>query len=152
MRGLVALSLPYRQHPARLEFDRSVDSPNGGVPGNLPGAPRVAGLARIASMFVQFDSRVGRFTMLGHHAEQLLRLMGHSGTIPSAILAEDIPPALERLKTAVATGGAPPTKAESEEDGGDQEPPVSLSQRAFPLIDLLERAAREGCDVTWEKR
>jgi hypothetical protein len=28
---------------------------------------------------------------------------------------------------------------------------VSLRQRAFPLIDLLERSARAGADVMWDK-
>ncbi len=102
-------------------------------------------------MLVQFDSDVGRFSMLGNHAEQLLRLMGHSGTIPSAILAEDIPPALDRLKAAVSEGRAAPSEVESDEEERDEGARVSLSQRAFPLIDLLERAAKQGCDVTWQK-
>lgn len=90
--------------------------------------------------------------MFGNVAEQLLKLMGHSGTIPSAILAEDIPPALAKLKAAVAQGQAPTADVEALDEGDEQEAPVSLSQRAFPLIDLLERSAEEGCDVTWEKR
>jgi hypothetical protein len=34
-------------------------------------------------------------------------------------------------------------------DGEPPVPPVSSQQRAFPLVDLLERAARKGCDVQW---
>jgi hypothetical protein len=96
-------------------------------------------------MLVKFDSKVGGITMFGDVAVTLLKAMGHSGTLPGALLAQDIPPALERLKAAVA---ATPAK-EGEKD--DQEPKVSLRQRAYPLIDLLERAAKAGADVLWDK-
>jgi hypothetical protein len=102
-------------------------------------------------MLVQFDSPVGRFTMFGDMAVQLLRLMGHSGTIPSAILADDIPAALERLKRGLAEGGPPPADAGDEDDPDRDGPRVSLAQRAFPLIELLERAAADGRDVTWDR-
>jgi hypothetical protein len=101
-------------------------------------------------MLVRFDSRVGTFTMFGDIAAQLLKMMGHSGTVPSAILAADIPPALARLKAAVAAAPEPPAPdAEQGEKG--TEPKVSVRQRAFPLIDLLERAAKAGADVLWDK-
>jgi hypothetical protein len=101
-------------------------------------------------MLVRFDSKVGTFTMFGDAAVQLVKMMGHSGTVPSAILAADIPPALARLKAAVAA--APEPRAPDVEQGekGEQ-PTVSLRQRAFPLIDLLERAAKAGADVLWDK-
>lgn len=90
-------------------------------------------------------------TMFGDVAVSLLRMMGHSGTVPSAIRADDVPAALRRLKTAVekhkAEGGSPP-KGPQEDDG--EEPPVSLAQRAFPLIELLEAAAKRKCDVMWD--
>ena len=35
--------------------------------------------------------------------------------------------------------------------GSDEEPDVSLARRAYPLIDLLERAAKEGADVLWDR-
>ena len=33
--------------------------------------------------------------MFGDIAERLLKMMGHSGTVPSAILADDVPAALD---------------------------------------------------------
>ena len=96
-------------------------------------------------MLVKFDSKVGGITMFGDIAVALLKAMGNSGTVPGALLAKDIPPALERLKAAVAA-------APAKEGGGEgQEPKVSLRQRAYPLIDLLERAAKTGADVLWDK-
>jgi hypothetical protein len=98
-------------------------------------------------MLVRFDSRVGGFTMFGEPAVQLLRMMGHSGTVPSALLAQDIPQALARLEAALASVPAA-TEADKEEDGT---PKVSLRQRAHPLIDLLRRSAKADCDVLWDR-
>jgi Domain of unknown function (DUF1840) len=96
-------------------------------------------------MLVKFDSKVGGITMFGDIAVTLLKATGNSGTVPGALLAPDIPAALQRLKAAV--GEAP-----AEGAGGDrEEPKVSLRQRAFPLIDLLERAAKAQADVLWDK-
>ena len=97
-------------------------------------------------MLVRFDSEVGGLTMFGDVAVALLKSMGHSGTVPGALLAKDIPPALERLKAAVAIA---PAKGGDPNDAED--PKVSLAQRAYPLIDLLERAAKAGADVLWDK-
>jgi hypothetical protein len=86
-------------------------------------------------------------TMFGDVARQMLQMMGHSGSVPGAILAADVPAALQRLKTAIDTQGelAPPAAADSD----DEEPPVSLAHRALPLLELLQAAAREQCDVMW---
>lgn len=88
--------------------------------------------------------------MFGDTAVQLLKAMGHSGTVPSAILARDIPQALARLKAAIAV--APEPLAREPEREESEEPKVSLRQRAHPLIELLERAARADCDVLWDKQ
>jgi len=102
-------------------------------------------------MLVKFDSEVGSFTMDGGIAVQLLKAMGHSGTVPSAILATDIPDALARLKAAVAAIPEPATESADSDDKDRREVPVSLRQRAFPLIDLLTRAAGKGAEVMWTK-
>jgi len=76
--------------------------------------------------------------------------MGHSGTVPGAILAEDIPAALECLVAAIqAEQQLPEQKQTGDEE--DSEPVVSLSRRAFPLIELLEAAAKKKCNVMWNK-
>jgi hypothetical protein len=91
-------------------------------------------------------------TMFGDVAVSLLRMMGHSGTVPSAILAKDVPLALERLKAAVAkdkAAGAQPSRGVQDDDS--EEPRVSLANRAFPLIELLEAAAKRKSDVMWDR-
>lgn len=83
-------------------------------------------------------------TFFGDIATRLLKMMGHSGTVPSAILAEDVPVALAKLRHAVNAHGGEET---GEGDGGSES--VSLAHRALPLIGLLETAAREEEDVMW---
>jgi hypothetical protein len=100
-------------------------------------------------MLVKFDSPVGTFIMDRGIAVELLKAMGHSGTVPSAILAADIPDALARLKAVVAASPKTPAEAPDSNDKNPIDVPVSLRQRAFPLIDLLARAAARGAEVMW---
>ena len=101
-------------------------------------------------MLVRFDSDVGTLTMFGEVAEQLLKAMGHTGAVPSAMLPEDIPAAIERLKAATAVQADAAFNESAQAAGGDEnELPVSIKQRAFPLIELLERAAKQKCEVLW---
>jgi hypothetical protein len=102
-------------------------------------------------MLIKFDSEAGGFTMNGDIAVQLLQAMGHSGTIPSAILAEDIPAALTRLRAAIKSAPAATSQSADGNDRDTREEAVSLRQRAYPLIDLLERAASRGKEVMWRK-
>ena len=100
-------------------------------------------------MLVRFNSDVGLITMFGDIAVTLLKMMGQSGVLPGAIAPEDIPAALGRLKKEVAAHPGSPAGGDS---AGAGEPRVSIRQRAFPLIDLLERAAKRGCHVIWEEQ
>jgi hypothetical protein len=100
-------------------------------------------------MLVKFDSEVGSFSMDRDIAVQLLQAMGHSGTVPGAMLPSDIPGALARLKATVDK--SPPGAGKPPKPGDDdKEAPVSLRQRAYPLVDLLGRAADKGKEVLWK--
>ena len=85
-------------------------------------------------------------TMFGDVAQALLKMMGHSGTVPSAILAADVPAALSRLTAGIEAAKAAPSVDDEDED----EPQVSLSNRALPLIKLLTAAAQARSDVMWK--
>lgn len=98
-------------------------------------------------MLVRFDSKAGTITMFGDVATNLLRMMGQSGDVPGAIMAADLPAALERLRQNVSGVRQPSGGAKSDDEG---ERPVGMQQRAFPLIELLERASKQGADVIWE--
>ena len=87
-------------------------------------------------------------------AVTLLKMAGHSGTVPSAILAADIPAALARLNQGLAVAEPDPAvqkqAARAADDAGEP-PPVGIRLRAFPLIQMLTAAAARGSDVTWEE-
>ena len=88
-------------------------------------------------------------TMFGNVAVRLLKLMGHSGAVPGALLAEDVEAALARLEAAVAADEQLPEPGESAQ-GEDDEPAVSLPHRALPLIELLRAAAKAKCNLMWD--
>ncbi len=104
-------------------------------------------------MLVTFKTPVhADITMFGDVAKALIRMMGHSGSIPGAILGEDVPTALERLKSAVTSNPEAPLNPEQDEQDEDaRAQSVSLKNRALPLIDLLEAAAREEKNVMWDR-
>jgi Domain of unknown function (DUF1840) len=88
-------------------------------------------------------------TMFGEVAVQLLKRMGHSGTVPGALLAVDVQAALEHLEAAIEADKQSP-EPEVPAEGEDGEPAVSLPHRALPLIELLKAAAEAKCDVMWD--
>ena len=114
-------------------------------------------------MLVRFHSKAsGSVTMFGDIATELLRLMGMSGMVPGAVLARDVPEALRRLKQAVessegdripqpARSNKPSPEDEEQDEGNDKDiPQINLRTRAYPLVQLLEAATAEDCDVVWE--
>ncbi len=88
-------------------------------------------------------------TLFGDVAIHLLRMMGHSGTIPGALDAADVPLALERLEAALALEGQSPGPGVSS-PVEDEEPAVSLHHRALPVVELLRAATRAECYVMWD--
>jgi hypothetical protein len=106
-------------------------------------------------MLVTFRTKAyADITMFGDVAKQLLELMGHSGTVPSAIKAEDVPAVLARLEAAMrerkAADAVEPPPADAGRDDHDAPRKVTLSQRAVPLLELLRAAAAQKADVMWD--
>ena len=108
-------------------------------------------------MIVQFDTDAGRLSMHGEPAVELLKLMGHSGTVPGAIPASDLPAALERLRAGLElSGDTAPVTGEPEASGdADEEaeraPPVSLNTRAVPLLEMLDTAVKGKSGLMWDR-
>jgi len=109
-------------------------------------------------MIVKFFARNGQLTMFGDAATSLLKLLGHSGSIPGAILAADLPASLANLSAGLQRDGdtpAPEPGADLDTRRGDDEdarrPPVTLRTRALPLIELIEGAIARGSDLMWER-
>jgi hypothetical protein len=99
-------------------------------------------------MLVTFHTKAyADITMFGDVAVSLLKMMGLSDTVPSALMPEDIPAALESLKEGLQRLEPPATPAGADEE----EPAVSLSHRATPLIALLQAAHAADAEVMWDK-
>jgi hypothetical protein len=90
-------------------------------------------------------------TMFGDVAIRLLKVMGHSGTVPSALLADDVPAALARLESTIEAEKQL-SKPDESGDGDDDESAVSLTHRALPLIGLLRSAEKANCNVMWTSK
>jgi hypothetical protein len=83
---------------------------------------------------------------------QLIKLMGHSGAVPGAVAAEDLPGALQRLEQSLAD----PDRRLTENDDDakrdeDRAPRVSMANRALPLLDMLKAAIKEGDYIIWDR-
>lgn len=92
-------------------------------------------------------------TMFGDIAENLIKMMGHSGSIPGAIGADDILLALERLQGAIETEAENPApRLETRENEEEEEEQVNLSHRAYPLMEMLKAAAEQETSIRWYKK
>jgi hypothetical protein len=120
-------------------------------------------------MLYEFKSRAaGTVVMTGPVAEQLLAIVGKAPGPRGIFTVEQMPPALAALQAAVdqetadlaaaaqtSPRSGPRVGGEASAAGGGdpedprQPPPVSLRQRAWPLMDLLRTAQAKGKDVTW---
>jgi len=98
-------------------------------------------------MLVTFTTKAyADITMFGDVALTMLKMMGHSATVPGAILAADVPEALSRLTAAIDAEKSSPLLADKDAD----EPVVSMAHRALPLINLLTAAAKAESNVMWK--
>ncbi|KOO07426.1 DUF1840 domain-containing protein [Vibrio hepatarius] len=104
-------------------------------------------------MLVTFRTKAyANVTMFGNVALEMIKMMGHSETVPGAITAENVPKALEQFKAAVAHEKNKPDPEDVDtDDEDDAEPQVSIATRALPLLELLTAAAKDQCDVMWDK-
>lgn len=90
-------------------------------------------------------------TMFGDSATDLLKLMGHSGNIPGAIMAEDVGEAMNKLKDNLANQPEATADNASVAEGDDEKTNrVALATRAVPLLELLEAATASGANVQWD--
>lgn len=98
-------------------------------------------------MLVTFSTQAyADISMFGDVALAMLRMMGHSETVPGAILAEDVPGVLNQLTAAIAADkhSAPVVNKH------DDEPVVSMANRGLPLVKLLTAAKLAHADVMWK--
>jgi len=103
-------------------------------------------------MLITFKSKAtADIPMYAENAKMLLSIVGKAFEPESAprgiITAAEAPDALAKLKAAAEASRRNDRRTHDEEPG--QAISVGLAQRAFPLIDMLDRAAKDGRDVVW---
>ena len=104
-------------------------------------------------MLVAFTNKAGAsIEMFEDAAMELIGAMDRRQAVPSAIKAEDVPGALAALKAKLETAdeesGAEGCKPDAEND--KDTPKVDLKVRAYPLLEMLERAAESGSYIMWD--
>ena len=103
-------------------------------------------------MLITFKTRAyADVTMFGDVALKLIKLMGRSETVPSAIEPEDIPQALKVLRAGVAAEDAAAKEHEAENSDEEKEETVTVHNRALPLVELLQAAHQNNVPVMWEE-
>ena len=82
-------------------------------------------------------------------AEALLAAMGKAAGATGIITAEQLPAAIAALRNDLPTEPADEGQESTDPDDDEPKSSVSLKQRAFPLIEMMETALKAGKDVTW---
>jgi hypothetical protein len=110
-------------------------------------------------MLVKFSTKFGHLVMQGEPAVALVKLGGHTGAVPSAVLEADLPAFLAKLQAGLEAHGdqlspPPPAKEPGASEDDEDEPrerPVKLRVRAVPLLDMIATAVRQHSDLMWER-
>lgn len=95
--------------------------------------------------------------MLGDAGKQLIAALGKDpGEATGIVTVEQMADAIARLRAAIEEDRARQSAQTEEDELADRDAgrtgmaaPVSLAQRAWPLLDMLERSEREGVPVVW---
>ena len=105
-------------------------------------------------MPITFKSKhAANILMLESVALQLIKMMGHSGSVPSSLAADDMTRALEHLRRGLVATSKPASQAidEDQQTTEQNDRVVSLGHRALPLIEMLESAIEHGDYVIWDR-
>ena len=99
---------------------------------------------------VKFSSKAtGSFEMLEGHADQVLAVIGKERGERGIVTVEQIPGAIAALRGAGERDREAKAARARDASDDDAEETVTLGQRAFPLLDMLERAHAAGEPVLW---
>jgi hypothetical protein len=109
---------------------------------------------------VVFRSKAaGEIFMFAETARRILAIIGKADAPRGVISAEQVGDALARLTAAVEEEKAQIEQAREETEQAQRrgEPaagegaaqPITLAQRAFPLLEMLRAAQKKRVDVTW---
>ena len=98
-------------------------------------------------MLYKFKSKnAGDVIMLEANGRRVLEVIEKDAGPTGIILAAQMPAAIKSLQEAIALEES---RDDTPEEGVVQGDAPGLRQRAMPFIDMLQRNAKAGTDVTW---
>ncbi len=105
-------------------------------------------------MLYKFKSKAaGDVIMLEANGRQILELIGKADPdqlIKGILLPAEMPTAITDLQTAIAEAQARRKReADQEVSAGLDLNPITLSQRAQPFIDMLQRCHKADKEIVW---
>ncbi len=105
-------------------------------------------------MLVRFESsETGEVLMFAENAKLLLQIIHKATTARGTFTPEEMLPAAKALRVAIGDNSEPLVESDEEDETGSKKViSVGLAQRAWPLIDMLERTAKAGAkaNIVWE--
>lgn len=101
-------------------------------------------------MLVEFEStETAEILMFAETARELLQIVGKETTARGVFIQPEMEGAAAALREAIRRAPPPDDEADEDDPEARRKPPVvRLSQRAWPLLDMLERTARAGREAT----
>ena len=106
-------------------------------------------------MIYKFKSEVSAdIIMMGPDGDKVLRLIGKEPAPRGILEAEAMPAAIAAIERAIVAAKAVDVEAAEDEDDDRSEreaeaQAVRLQQRAWPLLDMMKRAAAADKDIVW---
>jgi len=105
-------------------------------------------------MIYKFRSKAaGDVIMLGPNGDQLLRLLGREPAARGIFEAAAMPELIAALRAAVAAEEAEEAGRRAQDARADDAPAaprgVTLRQRVWPMVQMLERSQAAGEPVVW---
>jgi Domain of unknown function (DUF1840) len=110
------------------------------------------------ALIVFRSKAAGEIFMFAETARRIFAIVGKDEAPRGVISVEQIPDALARLATAIEeekaqlqearqAAGEADRRGEAKPESAAQA--ITLAQRAYPLIDMLQAALKKRVDVTW---
>jgi Domain of unknown function (DUF1840) len=106
-------------------------------------------------MIYEFKSKAtGNLIMTQGVGDAVLQAMGKTISAKGIITVGEMPAAISALKAAVQIDKSRnvanvPAATSKQDDGNDQEPIITLSQRALPMLEMLHKALLGQQDIVW---
>jgi hypothetical protein len=101
-------------------------------------------------MLYRFKSKAsGDVIMVQTHGDHVLRAMGREASPRGIITVDQLAAAMQALQAAIAADDAARAPDADDKPSETDADALSLRRRAWPMVDMLERAIAERVDIVW---